>query len=232
MKWLASALAGVSVAALTTTLVGAAPALADTVPSDWQPEAIYSSRWTNVNGLQEYFYTASDQSVGHDYQTHVSGPTYSGSLGGTIKGSVAVTYNVYNQVHVVVRGSDNQIWVRWQALPGSTDQWNDSWQKMFTVPGGASSNTSAITDDQGLMEVFVRGSNGSIYTTWQDTAGGSWVLSTGSVWTSMGGDCISSPKAFVVGSRVKVFCYGTDSNRYVNERANAQGAGWTGWNQG
>jgi hypothetical protein len=218
---------------LTATAFAAEPAQA-AVPADWLPEAQTVVEWTNVNQLQEVFSRSGNGSVRHTYQTHISGPVFDGTLGGIIKGSPSVTFNAYDQTHVYVRGDDDQIWVRWQAYPGSTDAWNNSWVKMFTVPGKATSNPSAVRDERSLMELFVRGGNNAIYTIWQSNAtSGNWVThAADGQWTSIHGNCESSPKAVLVGSQMKVFCYGRDGERYVNIRANAHGADFTGWVKG
>lgn len=188
----------------------------------------------NGNGIREAFGVGSSHDVLHEVQEPGSNLVGVDSFEADAYCTPAVTMNVNRQVHVFVLGADQGIWAKWQKTAGR-QEYSDNWYSMGIPPAygnvgtgngsyltGANSSPGAILDDQGLMELFVRGFDGAIWTRWQTSAGGGW-----SDWASLQGNCDSRPAVGVDGSSVTVVCE-TGGIKYYRRKAYV-GAGWTWW---
>jgi hypothetical protein len=90
-------------------------------------------------------------------------------LGGVVSSSPAITRNADNGLVVFARGSDNAVWVRWQAHSGA--KWSDSWSSLY---GDFRGSPAAVLTDDGRLEVFGVGSDGAAWHRWQVERNGMW----------------------------------------------------------
>jgi hypothetical protein len=72
---------------------------------------------------------------------------------------------------VFTRGSDNNIWHRWQVTRNGN--WS-GWESVGAPPGGATSDPDAALNDPGGLVVFARGGDNSIWHAWQSKPDGNW----------------------------------------------------------
>jgi hypothetical protein len=123
---------------------------------------------------------------------------------------------------VFARGSDGQIYHRWQTTPNGN--WSGGWQSIGAPPGGALSDPDATLNQPGGLVVFARGADGAIWHCWQGQMNGNW-----SGWASLGSIATSGPGATLYrdGRRV-VFVRGTDNTIWHRWQTTPNG-NWSGW---
>jgi hypothetical protein len=86
---------------------------------------------------------------------------------------------------------------------------------------------SWTTWPNGARQVFVIGTNYSVYTRWQRAKGGQYVG-----WTSMGGKARSKVAVHHASSaswKASISVTGTDGNTYFRDRGNTRSSGWGSW---
>jgi hypothetical protein len=139
----------------------------------------------------------------------VSGQTMAGTGPATTSGEAGapVLFAVDTSGHV------------WWTDPESGGSWS-------SIGGSATSSPAATTLSNGVIDVFVRGTNGALYENTAANYGASW-----SGWTSLDGHIASGtgPAACSWGAgRLDVFVQGTDGALYHKWSANS-GATWSAW---
>ncbi len=87
-------------------------------------------------------------------------------LGGPIEGDAAVGQNGDGRLEMFARGTDNNVYHRWQEGNG----WNPSWGPLGT--GQIMGNVAVARNDGGTLEAFVRGTENGVYHRWQKVPGG------------------------------------------------------------
>jgi hypothetical protein len=142
------------------------------------------------------------------------------SLGGVAVGRPAMALGANNnETSVFVVGTDHALYTRWQTAPSSNPAaFNPSW---VSLGGYLTSDPAALRNCSGVMEVFARGGNGEIYTTWQKAPGGSW-----NVWASLGGIARSRPTLSANGCTVSVSVIGADGRTWTKTRSNWVWGSW------
>ena len=98
-----------------------------------------------------------------------------------------------------------------------------SWSPATSLGGKLTSSPSAASPGNGLIDVFVRGTDNAVWEKTTTNGGSSW-----NAWTSLGGTLPSgtAPAACAQGSRVDLFVQGTDGalwHKYTT------GTSWSRW---
>jgi len=128
------------------------------------------------------------------------------------------------RLEVFVRGTDGALWRNSEVFArGGWAGWNSLGRPM---QGEAFRGDPAVArNDDGRLELFVRGSNDQLYSNTQATAGGNW-----SGWIPQGGILRSAPAVGVnADGRLEVFVRGTTGGLYHMWQLNAGGPAWSGW---
>jgi hypothetical protein len=107
------------------------------------------------------------------------------------------------RLDVFVRGTDNNIYRRWQQNGGG---WS-GWDPIGSPNGGANSDPSAVSWGSGRIDLFVRGMDNAL---WHRAFSGSW-----GNWESLGGVLTTGPDAASPGSgQVQVFLAGVNNQMW------------------
>jgi hypothetical protein len=141
----------------------------------------------NADGRLEVFVPDTDGAVWHAWQTTPgAGPdgwTSWASLGGRVIGSPRVARNANGTLEVFACGTDHGVWHIWQA---PSADWGGTWSSLGgSVMAGlfVPPVLDVAVNDDGRLEVFIRGADGGVWHSWQPSPGaGPW-----SGWTSLGG---------------------------------------------
>jgi len=97
------------------------------------------------------------------------------------------------------------------------------WTGWTSLGGVCTSALAGVVNQDGRLEVFVRGTDGAIYHNWQNTPGGGW-----SGWASLGGFSTGDPAAAVnTDGRPEVFARGTDGS--LAHSVVVPNVGWSAW---
>ncbi len=110
-----------------------------------------------------------------------------------------------SQVDVIARSTDQRLW---RAFRNAQQPWGAaSWISL----GGPSTTSDPVigVNDDGRMEIFVRGADGTVYHNYQDSAGGSY-----GNWTSLGGIPAADTDIAVsrnLDGRLQIFIRASDS---------------------
>src|SRR5918994_715148 len=83
-------------------------------------------------------------------------------LGGVLFSDPIVASNADGRLEVFVRGTDNNLYHKWQTAPGAG--WAPDWSPLGGVFDG---NPMVGRNADGRLEVFVRGTDNSLYHKWQ-----------------------------------------------------------------
>ena len=169
--------------------------------------------------------TGSGHAMWHNWQSASGAGNWQqgwSSLGGSWPiGHAAATMDYANTLEVFMRGTTNQIYVDTQASGWS------GWNAIGTS-FSARSNPSVAINVDGRLEVFVVGTNGTLWHNWQTNAGtGSWQASWGNLGSYRGGPwpTLNPASATDYNGNINVVMRGTTKEIYVD----AQGNGWSGW---
>ena len=73
-----------------------------------------------------------------------------------------VTSNADGRLEVFVRGTDNNLYHKWQTSPGGA--WTPNWASLSGVLDG---NIGTGRNADGRLEAFVRGTDNNLYHKWQ-----------------------------------------------------------------
>ena len=177
----------------------------------------------DVNGWLEIFVRGANNALWHKWQDPPNGQ-WSGweSLGGILTSDPVVIQNHWNGREVFVRGTDNGVHHIWQDRPrGNWSGWEG-----LGLPGGfaVTGNVAVSRDNNGWLEIFVRGANNALWHKWQDPPNGQW-----SGWESLGGILTSDP--VVIQNHWngrEVFVRGTDNGVHHIWQDRPRG-NWSGW---
>lgn len=197
---------------------------------------------TNSDGRLEIFVRGTDNNIYHTWQTAANGdwiPNWVEMTGNTVPfaGSPVVTMNSNGRFEVFVRGSDNNVYHTWQVAAGG--DWITGWAEMPTVTSPTNpADTMQYAGDpdininaDGRLEVFARGTDGSIYHIWQTSAGGDWIPN----WVEMTGNTIqfsgNPDVATNKNGEFQIFDLGTNKAMYTISQTVAGGDWQANWTQ-
>jgi hypothetical protein len=229
---------GVALAVLcTVTAAGlgilgtAAPAHAATSPcTAWSPlGGVIASDpvvVSNADGRLEVFIIGTDRALWHMAQTvrNTCDPaawTGWSSLGGVFTSDPAAAVNSDGRLEVFARGSDNALWHRSQASPGS-----GTWGGWSSLGGVFTSDPAAAVNSDGRLETFARGSDNAIWHRSQVSPGsGTWTN-----WSSLGGVLTGGPAAAMnLDGRLELFARGSDNALWHRSQTSPGSGTWGGW---
>jgi hypothetical protein len=182
----------------------------------------------NPNGLSQYKTLGFDKIVANLQKSYPATKSASLAKGGTaqphwstIGGQLAsgtgpaVCAQNANSIDVFVQGTDHVLYYTY---------WDGTkWSAWKSLGGSLTSSPAATSTSAGVIDVFARGSSGSLYEKTSTNGGGSW-----SAWTSLGGQLASGtgPAAYSSGAgHLDVFVEGTDGALYHKSYTGT----WSGW---
>ena len=120
--------------------------------------------YSNFNGLIELFVGGyQDNSLYQSTQVSLNG-SFSGwfGVGGTFTGKPAVVQNRNGELTAFVKGTDNALWYNTQTTASVNNQ-NPIWTGWSSLGGNMISAPIAAVNQDGRLEVFVTGSDGSLH---------------------------------------------------------------------
>src|SRR5262249_35691637 len=123
----------------------------------------------NTNGVLEVFARKADGSLQHIFEQPGTSTGWSswGSLGGNLAGSpAAITWSSDGHVEVFARGVDNALWHVWQNTA------HGSWHAFASLGGSFASDPAIAPNADGRPQVFIRGGDGGVRSTWWQASGG------------------------------------------------------------
>jgi hypothetical protein len=154
------------------------------------------------------------------YQDAFNNGVWSGwvSLGGgaTSAPSAAVRRGPLNYLDLAVKGTDNSIYFE-TYVPGS------GWSGFSSLGGNFTSAPVLNSQSDGIVNVFVRGTDGAV---WER----SWTGSAWNDWSSLGGYTIGAPTVVSRGpNQLDLFARGGDGSTFQRHWDSVNG--WTPWAQ-
>jgi hypothetical protein len=154
------------------------------------------------------------------YQNAFSNGAWTGwkSLGGGASSAPSAVWRrgPLNYFDIAVKGTDNAIYLN-TYVPGS------GWAGWNSLGGNFTSAPALNSQSDGVVNVFVRGTDGAV---WQR----SWNGSAWSDWVSLGGYTIGAPSVVSRGpNQLDLYARGGDSSIFQRHWDSVNG--WTGWAQ-
>lgn len=138
----------------------------------------------NTDGRLEVFMAGSDNALWHIWQVTPNGTWSTWKSLRTPPGTNSISYpvaseNADGRLEAFVIGSDNALWHIWQTKPGGT--WGGWFSSGKPLVANAFFMPFVRKNDDGRLEVFTVGSDGTLWHIWQAKPNGSW-----SNWASLG----------------------------------------------
>ena len=182
----------------------------------------------NPNGLSQYKTLGFDKIVANLQKSYPATTSASLAKGGSaqphwskIGGQLAsgtgpaADAQDANSINIFVQGTDHALWY---------SHWGGTkWSAWKSLGGVLTSSPAATSPTSGVLDVFVRGTNGGLYEKTSTNGGSSW-----SAWTSLGGQIASGtgPAAYSSGAgHLDVFVEGTNGALYHKSYTGT----WSGW---
>ncbi|HET7012474.1 MAG TPA: C1 family peptidase [Streptosporangiaceae bacterium] len=139
---------------------------------------------------------------------------------GVASGAPVIARNQNGNLEVFVRGTpDKALWHCWQSSSGAS-----SYSGWSSLGGTITTDPAVITNAQGQVQVFARGTGGTIATIWQNSPSGSWAG-----WAGLDGatTTIASKPVVINNSAggVDLFARGTDGALWHTTQS-APGTSW------
>jgi Domain of unknown function (DUF1906) len=183
----------------------------------------------NSNGSAEWFARAASGTLRHNYQYPAGSARWSatravGDSPANLVSNPAVAADADGRLTLFARTGAGQVVHAWQQA-GAPNDWR--WSGAIgggQPPGTAVADPGAIQAPGGAVAVFTATASGKVVTSRQDAPSDD----TGwTDWTSIGGDCASSPVPFVDASKtLEVFCRTSSGALAVDVSGPG---GWNGW---
>ena len=182
----------------------------------------------NADGRMSVLVRGSEGAIYHIRQTAInSGWATWENLKGTLAGNPMIGRNADGRLEFFVLGTNGSIYSKWQTSPnggwsttGGTD--NSGWQD---YSANVASNPAVGRNADGRLQFFVRGTDGAIYTKWQQSLNGNW-----SEWQNFGASGLQRDPAVSINAdgRQELFARGGDGAIYFKWQREANGA-WDNW---
>jgi hypothetical protein len=181
----------------------------------------------NADGRLELFLRGNDGQIYTRTQHSAGGalsPTWT-SLGGSFQHDTVVGQNRDGRLELFVVGDDGHLFELVQT--GGNGSWPPSWADLGPgPPGGAGGDLGVGRNLDGRLQLFLRGSDGHIYTRAQQAAGG--VLAP--AWTSLGGAFQHDPVvARDLDGRLELFVLGENGHLFDLAQTAPNGSWWPTW---
>jgi hypothetical protein len=149
-----------------------------------------------------------------------------GAPGGGLADRAAVARSADGRMELFIRGSNGELYHRWQLWVGSPAVWSD-WLSEGSAGGGFVDHPVLGRSGDGRLELFIVGADGNLWHRWQTTASNGW-----SAWTSegsAGGGFAAAPAVHPSGDgRLELFVVGADGNLWHRWQTAASN-GWSAW---
>lgn len=160
---------------------------------------------------------------------HLTGVSWSRweSLGGVLSShpNLPTVLNPVNLLEVFVRQADKAIWHKKQ-LATTTQPTSVQWSDWQSLGGKFSSGPSTVLTGEGMLEVFGRGQDKSIFWKRQKAHDSpEWTN-----WESVGGESSVTPTATLSATgRLELFIRGTDASIWHKFRSTGKNVTWSDW---
>lgn len=183
----------------------------------------------NSNGSAEWFATAANGTIRHNYQYPVNTPGWSqtrtvGNSPAGLTGSPAVAANPDGTLTLFALTSGGQVVYAWQQ-DGAPNGWHWSGAAgSGSLHGTPAAGPAAVRSPGGEVTVFVALTSGAVAMTRQNGPGSN---SAWTAWTSLRGDCSNAVAPLVSGKTLSVFCT-TSAGTLARDVLGSPG-GWSGW---
>jgi hypothetical protein len=181
---------------------------------------------TNSDGRLEIFSVGADGAVWHIWQTSAGsgwGGWYSLGApgGGRFVSNVAAGRNGDGRLEIAAVDAGGAMWHSWQWTPSG------GWSAFYSLghPSGATvvGTPGEGTNGDGRLEIFVHGSDGTVWHSWQTTPSGGW-----GTFYSLGGDDVGDPNIARNGDgRLETF-FITSTGQVSHTWQTSPGGGWIG----
>jgi peptidoglycan/xylan/chitin deacetylase (PgdA/CDA1 family) len=177
------------------------------------------------NGVVHVFVRGSDGALWGRYTTN-GGAYWSNwyKIGGQLlNGTGPAAYEFGgSRTGVFVTGTNNALYHIWTDFSGSWS--SSSWSSWQNVGGYLTSSPAAASPSSGVINVYVRGSDGALWERSATYGGVSW-----STWSKVGGLLASGtgPTVCADGNGLNVFVQGTDGALWWKHYTS--GSGWGAW---
>jgi len=177
------------------------------------------------NGVMHVFVRGTDGALWGRYTTN-GGTSWSNwyKIGGQLLSGTGPTAYEFggSRTGVFVTGTNNALYHTWTDSSGS---WSSgSWSSWQNVGGYLTSSPAAASPSTGLINVFVRGTDGALWERSATYGGVSW-----SAWSKIGGLLASGtgPTISADGNGLNVFVQGTNGALWWKHYTS--GSGWGAW---
>ena len=184
----------------------------------------------NSDGKLQVFVVGANNQLYYKTQSSPNSNTWSSawtSLGGGLRANtdpIAIANND-GRLQVFVVGTNNQLYYKTQSSPNS-NTWSSAWT---SLGGGIKADTSPAVarNSDGMLQVFVVGTNNQLQFRAQTTAGSStW----SSAWTSLGGGLRANTDPIGIANndgRLQVFVVGTNNQLYYKTQSSPNSNTWS-----
>ena len=173
----------------------------------------------NRDGRLELFAMDSAGDLHHVWQTKPNGSWSKWSSLGSAGGGLSAPH--------ALLGHDGELKVLAVGKDGATymiSQDSSGWGAWKSLGGEATSDVTATLNEDGRIEVFVRGTDGALWHRWEESPDGAW-----SGWTSLDGGVHSPFAANDADGRIEVFVRGDGAGALYRIAQKAPNSTWTGW---
>jgi len=179
----------------------------------------------NEDDRTSLFILGVDKQFYHKYETREGDWSDWDSLGGVFKGGPSVVRSSDGRLQVFGRGSDNQIWHRYQAEPNAEKLWTQ-W-----LPLGSkfASDPVAVLSSEGFVHIFAKGADGSLAHKTQYTNNTLFIWTE---WTSLGGSLTSQPAVMLdAEGLIHIFVRGPDRALWHKHQIGGQEPRYVKWSE-
>ncbi len=173
----------------------------------------------NHDGRLEVFAVDHAGAVHHVWQTKANGGWSAwsslGDAGGGLSGPRAILGHD-DKLHVFAVGKDGTTYTAAQESAG--------WSHWTSLGGTSTSDVTVARNEDGRLEIFVRGTDGALWHRWEKAPDGAW-----SAWTSLAGGVHAPFASNDADGRLEVFVRGDGQGSLYRIEQVSPGGGWTGW---
>ncbi len=141
-------------------------------------------------------------------------------LGGTFVKDPVTGLNADDRLQTFVRGGGNDLYTKWQEADGS---WSRDWYYVTDVKGLVDGQPAALRSPEGLLHVFWRGPDNSVWEYRQQTINSAWAKPV-----KIATNAASDPApALNADGRISVFYNATDAAQWQVDQQQVDYASWT-----
>ncbi len=177
------------------------------------------------------FALGTDNNIWTAFQTAPNSTTWSAwgphETGFSFQGTPAIDYNDDGRMTVIAQGSDNNIWATWETCL------NCGWTTWAPLQSGKQFNGDVgggkIQISNGVEQIFARGTDNNIWTTFQTSGNSSTWNAWGPQQTGLSVTFQGTPAIdYTADGRMQVYVVGSDSHIWTTWETSLSGP-WTPW---